>query len=620
MKSLSQSQNSTVSIASSANTTYQFSVGDGVASAAQKQLTNISNTFITPPAGQPAPTFDQLIFAADGSLSNPPSAPALGAGRAYLYLSGAVTGTGGSVVLPAASTTGGNGFSGIFANIAGSETITGGAGKNQLLVTSAQTNLTWDPQGGSFTDSIIAGGGNNNFTLDGTHYDVLASAGSNTITAAQNVVGASNSYNFVTTTGGDNRINLDAGQNYISSGGNDTINVANSSNYITTSGAADVIFASAAGGNSLVAGGTTTVHDHGSNDAVTLEGSASLINGGSNNHVTVSGGKQDFVTGDSNTVSASTTVTPVALFGQNNSLVGGGGGVLYAYGSGNIVNAAGADTVMLNGQGNTVTDLNGNGVVFAGSEPGATAANSVSAGGSVIVVAGGSGTMDAATLQGGATELALGSTTIDATGSNNVLLTGGDNVATIGASAIAVAYTGANTIDAAGGGTVYNNGNLTFVATGGGTAVIQQGGGSVTAHGGVGSLRAFGGSAGNNLLVGGSGGSTLFGGGGGDTLEGGSGNNLLVGGPGAATMVGGANATLNTFAFASPLDSGSTDLIANFRTGTDKIELLAGTGVSQQQVVGGALSITLTDGTRLTLQGVTSTLTASGSGPTTILG
>ena len=84
---------------------------------------------------------------------------------------------------------------------------------------------------------------------------------------------------------------------------------------------------------------------------------------------------------------------------------------------------------------------------------------------------------------------------------------------------------------------------------------------------------AIGGS-GNDLLIASDLGSTLKGGGGNDTLVGGAGNDTLIGGAGIDTLTGGAGA--DTFVFAtgdSSAASGQHDLITDFTSGTDKIDL-----------------------------------------------
>jgi serralysin len=84
---------------------------------------------------------------------------------------------------------------------------------------------------------------------------------------------------------------------------------------------------------------------------------------------------------------------------------------------------------------------------------------------------------------------------------------------------------------------------------------------------------AIGGS-GNDTLIANDFGCTLKGGGGRDTLIGGAGNDILIGGTGIDTLTGGGGA--DTFVFAtgdSSAASGQHDLITDFTSGTDKIDL-----------------------------------------------
>ena len=84
---------------------------------------------------------------------------------------------------------------------------------------------------------------------------------------------------------------------------------------------------------------------------------------------------------------------------------------------------------------------------------------------------------------------------------------------------------------------------------------------------------AIGGS-GNDTLIANDFGCTLKGGGGRDTLVGGAGNDTLIGGTGIDTLTGGGGA--DTFVFAagdSSAASGQHDLITDFTSGTDQIDL-----------------------------------------------
>lgn len=81
------------------------------------------------------------------------------------------------------------------------------------------------------------------------------------------------------------------------------------------------------------------------------------------------------------------------------------------------------------------------------------------------------------------------------------------------------------------------------------------------------------GRAGNDTLEGGFGNDRLHGGQGADRLAGGAGNDTLIGGQGADLLTGGVGA--DTFVFGSMADSqgAQTDLILDFRRGSDRIDL-----------------------------------------------
>jgi Ca2+-binding RTX toxin-like protein len=65
----------------------------------------------------------------------------------------------------------------------------------------------------------------------------------------------------------------------------------------------------------------------------------------------------------------------------------------------------------------------------------------------------------------------------------------------------------------------------------------------------------------------------LFGGGGHDTLFGGGGNDTILGGGGSDTLIGGAGADTFRYDAASDSIGGSSDMIGDFQSGTDKIDL-----------------------------------------------
>lgn len=156
--------------------------------------------------------------------------------------------------------------------------------------------------------------------------------------------------------------------------------------------------------------------------------------------------------------------------------------------------------------------------------------------------------------------------------------------------------------------------------------LVQGGGGNDTLHGGAGDDQVQGG-GGNDLAMGGQGNDDLRGGGGNDTLQGatgddtlvgGAGNDVLRGGNGNDSIIGGdghdvitgglGNDTLrgglgeDDFVFG--LGSGNDVVLDGGTGGLDRILLPTGT-TYQTAVVEGNFVATLSDGSSLTLIGVT---------------
>ena len=109
--------------------------------------------------------------------------------------------------------------------------------------------------------------------------------------------------------------------------------------------------------------------------------------------------------------------------------------------------------------------------------------------------------------------------------------------------------------------------------TGDASANFLQGGvGADTMSGGAGNDILFGG-ADNDVLYGNQDSDSLYGGAGGDALYGGQGDDFIIGGAGADVLFG--NLGADTFQYFATSDSpvGGSDLIADFTSGVDKIEL-----------------------------------------------
>ncbi|YCI27714.1 M10 family metallopeptidase C-terminal domain-containing protein [Erwinia sp. PK3-005] len=128
---------------------------------------------------------------------------------------------------------------------------------------------------------------------------------------------------------------------------------------------------------------------------------------------------------------------------------------------------------------------------------------------------------------------------------------------------------GGNGID-----TLYGENGHDRLFGGEGNDLLYGNNGNDTLYGENGHDRLFGGE-GNDMLYGGNGNDTLYGENGNDRLEGGAGNDRLYGGGGLDKLYGGAGSDL--FIFTSAKDSlpGLRDLLGDFTSGIDKIDLSA---------------------------------------------
>ncbi|WP_055686620.1 M10 family metallopeptidase C-terminal domain-containing protein [Loktanella sp. 5RATIMAR09] len=110
------------------------------------------------------------------------------------------------------------------------------------------------------------------------------------------------------------------------------------------------------------------------------------------------------------------------------------------------------------------------------------------------------------------------------------------------------------------------------VESGSGRNTFYGSSGNDQITGGTGADTIYGGS-GNDEITGGGGNDALFGGRGNDEIDGGSGTDDITGGLGQDTMTGGAGA--DTFIFNAMSDSraNNADIITDFDTGTDRIDL-----------------------------------------------
>ncbi len=273
--------------------------------------------------------------------------------------------------------------------------------------------------------------------------------------------------------------------------------------------------------------------------------------------------------------------------------VAGSGDVFYGAASGSTIfqGGAGHDTMIGGGGNSTVVSGAGGSVIFLGSGGnlvqsngadtiiGTSGRDTISAGGSSVRLFAGSGSTD---FNGGAAR----STVI-----------GGAGAVTVSGGAGGGAFYGS----AAGGNLLQSGtGNAFLVAGGNGDRLVATGGASdiLLAASGNETLNASGSTA-SDLLYGGSGADAISLGAGRDTLLAGSGS--------AAVTVGSGSAMLD---FVAGHDGGAMT-VTGFKAGTDHVALFGydsgeAASVLQNAVVsGGNTALTLSDGTHITLLGVT---------------
>lgn len=283
----------------------------------------------------------------------------------------------------------------------------------------------------------------------------------------------------------------------------------------------------------------------------------------------------------------------------------------------------------------------------------------VAGGGNDRVLTSGSGSWSINTADGNDFIAAMGSgnDTVSAGGGHNAIILGsGKDMVISNGDDTVTAGTGAETIDASGSHSIFVQGEKSDLLFFGGQngATIVGGQGSDTyfgASGNVGKQLVIGGSEGHNVLIAGNGPATLVGGGTGDqlfamgdakqvliagsgaetlsgiassgntTLIGGSGHDLLIGGTGKDTFrAGSGQETIqagygkNLFEFVKQAgESDSKTLVTGIFDPKDiKIDL-DGYGphevayaLSHQTAHNGSVTVSLTDGTKVTFQDVTS--------------
>jgi Ca2+-binding RTX toxin-like protein len=193
----------------------------------------------------------------------------------------------------------------------------------------------------------------------------------------------------------------------------------------------------------------------------------------------------------------------------------------------------------------------------------------------------------------GATGAALSTLNVTSTNTAPVTVTGGSAVlATVDASGILgnASITALTTLPAgsritagAGNDTITNTTGAVTVSGGAGNDTITTGTGADSIDGGAGNDTITA-SSGNNTVTGGDGNDNITTTTGADSIDGGAGNDTITGGVGSDTLTGGAGTDVFIYAAnaTGAMESSSTitDTITDFVSGTDKIQLPAGSNVS----------------------------------------
>ena len=457
--------------------------------------------------------------------------------------------------------------------------VTVTAGTGNLVIGGTANLVETAPDGGSIT-----------YTGSG-HITYLGSgSGSETVMAAAN--------STITTGTGSNRVTLGSGSNTVTSTGSDTIQASSGADTISASGPSTSVIGGS--GQLTFFGGNGTATVTGGIGSATLIGGAgggvftggsaghNVLEAGGGNTTLIGGGVSDVFYGSksgTDVITAKGSNATIVGGGGSATITGGGDGVIYA-GNGNNQLFAGNGDVLVGGAGPTEMVLATGNVAFGGAGNNtiyaARNANDILVGGAgttTMVLAGG------ATAFGGTTGTSL--IQAGAEGQDTIVAGQGNVVATLAGNDEAFGGTGSSTITGSAAGNdivVGGSGNTTFV----------QGTGDETYFGSTGATTMYGSSGTSNILTG-SGNMMLIAGSGTTNLDLEGGSTTVFGGTGYdAYLIG------NGFA-------GGQTFISNFKLNTDQI-FLANYGASPVTSIAssnGNTAISLTDGTSITLLGVT---------------
>ncbi len=292
----------------------------------------------------------------------------------------------------------------------------------------------------------------------------------------------------------------------------------------------------------------------------------------------------EITTQGNDTVSAGSGDSIVFAAGPSTKVIGGSGTLLF-------VGGAGTATVRGGSGSSSVFGAAGGGYLEGGSA------------GRNVLVAGGGNT----TLVGGGT----GDILVATTGTTQMMLKAGN---------VAFGGSGDTTMHGAAGSIMVGNSGRDLMIAGDGAESLYAGTGQATLIGGTGNNTLVGGAGqttimgglgndmivaagGSTVIMGGNGTDTIFAGTGDTVVTEGNGTNLMVFNTGNATVTGGTGR--DTY-IVSNGHAGGRELIQNFKVGVDQIQTFGyAAGSTRVQAVGANTLVSLSDGTTITLAGVT---------------
>ena len=194
-------------------------------------------------------------------------------------------------------------------------------------------------------------------------------------------------------------------------------------------------------------------------------------------------------------------------------------------------------------------------------------------------------TQDPATVTSSNTANSTVTTVIDLTTANDTYTIGAGNFTINGMG-------GDDTITTGDGNNTVNTfaGNDT-ITTGAGNDTINGGDGNNTVNAGAGVNKVTTG-AGNDTITTGAGDDVIISGSGSDTIRSGAGSDIITSGAGNDSIAVGVDSVLDTVIFGSTAVTNGSDIITNFVTGIDKLNLKAMTSQTSTTAVTGALTVT----------------------------